>query len=95
MPAAKLHLAELVDEVASGESEVIIEQEGRPRAALVSIKRLAIQPHDTAPSTPFDDPMLALIGSWGDIGDDAIDEMVAQIYEARDRDRPRSVDLSE
>jgi len=39
--------------------------------------------------------MLALIGSWGDVGDNAIDEMVAQIYEARDRDQPRPIDLPE
>ncbi len=92
---AELHLAAPMDEVAAGDTEIIIEQQGRPLAALVSIKRLEAQPSDVALPTPADDPMLALVGSWGDVGDDAIDEMVAQIYEARDRDQPRPIDLPE
>jgi prevent-host-death family protein len=38
---AELHLAAPMDEVAAGDTEIIIEQQGRPLAALVSIKRLA------------------------------------------------------
>ncbi len=92
---AELHLTELMDEVATDDTEIIIEQQGQPLAALVSIKRLAIQTADMIPIPPADDPMLALVGSWADVGDDEIDAMVAQIYEARDRDLPRPVDLPE
>jgi hypothetical protein len=38
---------------------------------------------------------LALVGLWGDLGDDVIDEMVDEIYAVRQSDLGRPVELAE
>lgn len=92
---AEAHLSALMAEVAADETAIIIEQQGQPIAALVSITRLGYQSDNTIITAPAEDDMLALVGSWGDLGDDTIDEMVAQIYAARDQDQARAIDFPE
>lgn len=93
---AETHLAALLAEVAADETDIIIERQGQPLAALVSISRLGYRPaDDTTAILSGEDGMLALVGSWGDLGDDAIDEMMTQIYEARDQDQARTVSFPE
>jgi hypothetical protein len=37
--------------------------------------------------------LLALVGAWGNLDDSEIDEIIRDIYEARDADTGRPIDL--
>ena len=88
---AKAKLSELIGTVATGRERVVIERRGRPIAALVSIDD-AEALEETRPATRSSRGALALVGAWSDVGDDAIDRLVDEIYAARDRDLDRPVD---
>jgi prevent-host-death family protein len=86
---AATDLAALIDEVADGQSQVIIEREGRPVAALVGI--------DAASDTqlPTKRGALALVGAADSLSDEEIAELVEEIYMRRDADQLRPVVLPE
>ena len=88
---AKAKLSELIGAVAYGRHKVVIERRGRPVAALVSLEdaeRIA-----TADTARRPGGALALLGAWADLEDAEIDEMVDDIYAARERDTGRPVEL--
>lgn len=89
---AKATLSALIGEVAFGHDRVVIERRGRPVAVLVSVDDAAELDRGSAPSTRRRGA-LALVGAWADIDDHLVDQIVADVYEARDRDEPRAVDL--
>ena len=89
---AKAHLSELVSEVAYRGERVVIERRGKPLAALVGLEDLGWleQQRPTQTKPPG---FLALVGAWGDLGDDVIDAFIADIYSARESDTGRPVEL--
>ena len=84
---AEVHLADLLKEITDCEASIVIEREGRPIAALVSVDRLDVVPTDENQGT------LAVVGIGEGPSDEAIDKMIADLYAARDRDISRPVDL--
>jgi prevent-host-death family protein len=91
---AKATLSELIGAVAFGRERVVIERRGRPVAALVSVEDVAVL-DETRPVTDGPLGALALVGAWADVGDEAIDRFIDDIYAARDMDVGRRVDLVE
>ena len=92
---AKTQLAELVTNVAYCGEQYVIERRGKPMAALVSMEDLErLQEEQAGSAHPLGD--LACVGAWGDIlSDEEIDQMVADIYAARERDTGSPVNLEE
>lgn len=90
---AKACFSALVSDVAHGGGRVIIERHGRPVAALVSLEDLA----RITQAEPVDRPRgaLALVGLWSDVGDEAIDDLVEEIYAQRVADTARPVEFPE
>ena len=90
---AKATLSELIGEVAFGHGRVVIERRGRPVAVLVGVDE-AEQLDEIVDESTRRRGALALVGSWSDVDDELLDRIVDEIYDARDRDRGRPVDLS-
>ena len=83
---AKAQLSELVSRVAYGHERVIIERRGKPLAALIGIEEL----ERLEPPTPKHPDLFDLLkGAAGDLSDEEIDAMVADIYAERERSIPR------
>lgn len=89
---AKATFSELIGAVAYRRDRVVIERRGRPVAAIVSIDDAAGL-EQTDPEPVRRRGALALVGSWSDVEDAVMDSLVADIYEARNRDTGRAVDL--
>jgi prevent-host-death family protein len=91
---AKAKLSELIGTVAYGHDRVLIQRRGRPIAALVGLDDLrSLERSDVSRERPRG--ALALVGLWADLGDDVIDQMVDDIYAARESDMGRPVELDE
>ncbi len=88
---AKAHFSALISEVEHGNAHIVIERHGRPVAALVSIEDFARLPDANGAKEP--QGLLAAVGAWAEMGDEAIDEMVRHIYAQREQDMPRPVDF--
>lgn len=89
---AKARLASIVDAVLERGDRYVIERNGRAVAALVSIAELERLGGDSGkPNGPAG--ALALVGLWHDVQDEVVDALVANARTARDRDKPRSVEL--
>lgn len=98
---AKARLSELMTRVAEQGEHFLIERDGEPVAALVSVPELA-QLEQTWQANPIEAAgesdwggFQSLIGLWPEVTDAEIDAMVADIYAARERDLGRPVDLSD
>lgn len=91
---AKAHFASLVEWVAHRGGHVIIERHGKPVAALVSATE-AEKLVEERPQADQPRGALALVGLWRDVGDDAIDAFIQDVYAERARDVGRPVDLEE
>ena len=90
---AKARLSELIGAVAFGHERVVIERRGRPVAVLVGIDDAGdLDAPTSEPRRPRG--ALALVGSWSEVGDELLDDIVDDIYAARERDFGRAVDLS-
>ncbi len=89
---AKAQLSALAAEVAYGGQHVIIERRGKPLVALVSVEELEHLERERATSSR---PLgaLALVGAWQDISDEEMESMIEEIYESRERDLGRPVEL--
>ena len=89
---AKAQLSALAAEVAYGGQHVIIERRGKPLVALVSVEDLELLEQERATSAR---PLgaLALVGAWRDISDEEMESMIEEIYESRERDLGRPVEL--
>ena len=90
---AKAHLSELVSKVQHGGERYVINRRGKPVAALVSLNDLDRIVSEAAPSLPSPSGLSLLTLPSYDLDDpaareldSAIDEMVAEIYEARERE---------
>src|SRR5262245_42408619 len=90
---AKARLSELIGAVAFGRERIVIERRGRPVAVLVGIDD-AEEMDVAAPEPPRRRGALALVGGWSDVEDAVLDDIVGDIYAARERDPGRAVDLS-
>ena len=91
---AKARLSALISQVAHGGERFVIERHGRPVAALVSVEEL--QELETRRFQPERARgALALVGAWGDMSDQEMDDLLAEIYGARARDTGRPVALEE
>lgn len=91
---AKAQLSTLVSRVAYGRERFLIERHGKPVAALVSAEDLAKLEHEPAEPREVRRGLLAIHDAIGGLlTDEEVDEMLAAIYEARDRDTPRAVIL--
>lgn len=86
---AEAALSALIAEVADGHSRILIEQEGRPVAALIGVIPSA------GAEYVANGGALALVGAAGNLSDDEIDAMVEAIYAQRDEDRVRPVAIPE
>lgn len=98
---AEAQLAELLARVAEKGERFVIERDGQPVAALVSVPELArldgIESEN--PKKPGAAPewkgFQSLVGIWPEVTDAEIDEMVARIYADRERSIPRPDQLGE
>jgi prevent-host-death family protein len=88
---AKARFSAMVDGVLHRGERYVIEQDGQEVAALVSMPELrrleAASTHDVRPSGA-----MALVGLWGDVSDEEIDALVADLRCARDGDTGRRVE---
>lgn len=90
---AKARFSAVIDDVLHGSDRYVIERRGCPVAALVSIEDLErIRANCPTGSQPAG--ALALVGLWADMNDAAIDTFIRDVYQAREADTGRSVDLS-
>ncbi len=90
---AKAQLSALMAEVAYGGQHIIIERRGKPLVALVTVDELQWVEQNKA-ATPQPSGALALTGAWTGLLDDAeIDSLVDRIYEEREKDTGRPVEL--
>ena len=89
---AKAQLSALAAEVAYGGQHIIIERRGKPLVALVSVEELDHLEQERATSAR---PLgaLALVGAWQDISDEEMESMIEEIYQSRERDLGRPVEL--
>jgi antitoxin (DNA-binding transcriptional repressor) of toxin-antitoxin stability system len=94
-------LAELLTRVAENGERFVIERDGQPVAALVSIPELTRLEgaKRASPEEPGDTPewkgFQSLVGIWPEVTDAEIDEMIAHIYADRERSIPRPTELGE
>jgi prevent-host-death family protein len=87
---AKAHFSAIVDDVLHEDETYVIERRGKPVAVLISVEDLE-RLEEAAKNPPRG--ALALVGLWGDVGDEVIDEFLEHIYAERERDKGRPVDL--
>jgi len=89
---AKAKLSALVAEVAFARQHIVIERRGKALAAIVSIDELERLERDRAIS---DHPMgaLSLVGAWKDVPEEDLDRVISEIYQSREKDTGRPVDL--
>ncbi|MBI4286594.1 MAG: type II toxin-antitoxin system Phd/YefM family antitoxin [Chloroflexi bacterium] len=88
---AKAKLSALVAEVAFGGQRIIIERRGKAMAAMVNVKELELlgQEHPKRPAMGA----LSLVGAWKEVPEEKLDELLSDIYEARQKDTGRPVSL--
>ena len=91
---AKAQLSALMAEAAYGGERIIIERRGKPMAAIVSVEDLKQLEHDKSTKNwPYD--VINSLSGWHEVGDNEIDEMIADIYASRKRDMGRPVELED
>jgi len=90
--AAKSGFSDLMSRVVYKGERFVIQRRGRPMVAVVSIDDLKRLEESSAQAA---EPggALALVGAWADV--DKLDELVAEIYAARERDLGRPVSLED
>ena len=91
---AKAQLSTLMAEVAYGGKHFIIERRGKPLAALVSVAELEKLEQSQGLSAQSH-WAIALVGGWGGLEDEEIDQFISDIYAAREKDVPRPVELED
>ena len=93
---AKAQLSALMARAGYGGERFLIERRGRPLAALVGVEDLERLEDERGGVSPRSSRRgaLALVGAWGGLAEDGeIDEMLEEIYTAREIDTGRPVDL--
>ncbi len=89
---AKAQFSALVAGVAFRGEQYVIERQGKPLAALVSVHGLE-KLQDESSALDRRRGALALVGMWGNVEDKDIDSFLANIYAAREQGPGRTVDL--
>ncbi|HIC92631.1 MAG TPA: type II toxin-antitoxin system prevent-host-death family antitoxin [Anaerolineae bacterium] len=88
---AKRRLSELIGRVAYGHERIIIERKGKPMAAVIGmadLTRLEALEDQMGSETH---PIMRAFGGWADRQD--LDELLEEIYAARERALGREVEL--
>ena len=92
---AKAHLSELLARVAYGGDHYIIERRGKPVAALVNVEDLERLQGELSEVHEEPKGFLALAGLWsGIMTDEEVDDFLRVVYDERERDKGRPVDLT-
>jgi prevent-host-death family protein len=89
---AKAKLSAVVEDVRRTSRRYLIERHGKPAAAIVSVEELE-RLEDSDLLSPSPAGALALVGAWGDVDDDVIDESLDDVYRTRAKDTGRRVRL--
>jgi prevent-host-death family protein len=89
---AKAKLSALISEVAFGQQHIIIERRGKPIAAMVSISELETLERGRAISS-HPRGALSLVGAWKDVPEEEMDNLISDIYQIREKDTGRTVNL--
>lgn len=84
---AKRDFSEIMSRVAFKNERILIERRGKPMAALVSVEDL--ERLEQASGNKERKGMLAAAGAWEDYP--RLDELVKDIYQARERSKDRKV----
>ena len=91
---AKAKLSAVIEDVRANARRYLIERHGHPAAAIISVDDLArLEAADLLCPNPGG--ALALIGAWGDLPDETIDEFVADVLRSRAEDTGRAVAAQE
>ncbi len=86
-------LSVLAEEVAYEGQQVIIEHDGRPLAAIVSVGCQELLEQDCSTSAR-PQGALALVGAWREVDDKDIESLIKDIYAGRESDVGRAVESS-
>ncbi len=89
---AKAQFSALVAGVAFRGEQYVIERQGKPLAALVSVHGLE-KLQDESSALDRRRGALALVGMWGNVEDTDIDTFIADVYFEREQGTGRTVDL--
>jgi prevent-host-death family protein len=89
---ARAHFSALISEVEHGNARIVIERDGHPVAALVSIEELE-RLGDNGNISTEPQRLSGIVGAWGELEDEEIDAIVRDIYVQREKDMPRPFDL--
>ncbi len=87
---AKAEFSSLVSRVERGGEHFVIERHGKPVAALVSIEEMGRIEEGPAEEGQIP-PYVGVLA--GIVSDEEIDDFLKEVYEARDRDMGRPVDI--
>ncbi|MHB8575603.1 MAG: type II toxin-antitoxin system Phd/YefM family antitoxin [Dehalococcoidia bacterium] len=89
---AKARFSAIVNEVLHDAEHYIVERRGQPVAAIVRVEDLErIETEGSLLPRPAG--ALALVGVWSDVEDAAIDAFLRDVFDARERDAGRAVQL--
>ncbi|MBI5048449.1 MAG: type II toxin-antitoxin system Phd/YefM family antitoxin [Deltaproteobacteria bacterium] len=83
----KRHFSEVVSEVSKEGEHFIIERKGKPMAAMVGIKELALIERDKQKGKRKG--LLAALGAWDDFKE--LDKIIAHIYKKRGEAKDRRI----
>jgi prevent-host-death family protein len=89
---AKAKLSALVAEVAFGRQHIVIERRGKALAAIVSIDDLHCL-EGGRPTSAHPMGALSLVGAWKDVPEEDLDRVIFEIYQSREKDTGRRVNL--
>ncbi|MFZ5916403.1 MAG: type II toxin-antitoxin system Phd/YefM family antitoxin [Chloroflexota bacterium] len=90
----KARLSEIINRVAFGRERLIVLRRGKPVAALVSVndlRQLEALDSTDPDNDPGVHPIMRVFGGWADRAD--LDELLAEIYAARESATGREVTL--
>lgn len=89
---AKAKLSAVVEDVHRTANRYLVMRHGKPAAAIVSVEDLT-RLDESDPLAPSPAGAMSLVGLWADVEDDALDEVLRDVYESRANDPGRPVDL--
>lgn len=90
---AKAWFSALVACVGYGGERFVIERRRRPLAALVDVEDLERLEREQGAATSRPLGAIALVGAWGEAEEKDLDSVLDEIYEEREHDTGRPVDL--
>jgi len=88
---AKRKFSELIGRAAYGHERIIIERKGKPMAAIIGIEDLRCLEALEGRTESAIHPIMRAFGGWADRKD--LDELLDELYTARERSLGREVEL--